>query len=323
MTVFYSLLIFSLKIIIMVIALLLLVAGITAIKSKGRKQTGKISIKPLNSVYQEVSEAMQDQVLTKKERKQLKKMNKANKKDRENNTTKKLFVLEFEGDIKASGVESLREEITAILTTATKADEVVVKLASPGGVVHGYGLAASQLDRIKDRGIQLTIAVDMVAASGGYMMACVADKIIAAPFAIIGSIGVVIQLPNFHRFLKKHNVDFEQLTAGDHKRTLSLFGENTSKGRDKMQEDIEDVHQLFKDFIRHHRPQVDLEKVATGEHWFGTRALDLQLVDELITSDDYLFKAKESADIYHIEFATKKSLSSKVLGKAQQLLSIT
>ena len=217
-------------------------------------------------------------------------------------------------------VEALRREITTILTTATKEDEVLVRLSSPGGVVHGYGLAASQLDRIKDHGIRLTIAVDMVAASGGYMMACVADKILAAPFSIIGSIGAVMQIPNFHRFLKKHNIDFEQLTAGEFKRTLSLFGENTSKGREKVQEDLEDIHHLFKEFIRHHRPQVDLEKVATGEHWFGTRALELNLVDELITSDDYLFNAKEKADIYLIRFATKKSFGDKFFGKAQQLL---
>ena len=108
-----------------------------------------------------------------------------------------------------------------------------------------YGLAASQMQRIRDKKLKLTVCVDKVAASGGYMMAVVADKIIAAPFAVLGSIGVLAQVPNFHRLLKKHDVDFEMLTAGKYKRTLTMFGENTDKGREKFQEDIEDTHVLF------------------------------------------------------------------------------
>ena len=183
----------------------------------------------------------------------------------------RVFVLNFDGDWKASAVNLFREEITAILCVAKPQDEVVVRLESSGGVVHGYGLAASELQRIKDHHIPLTIAVDKVAASGGYMMACVADKILAAPFAIIGSIGVLAQLPNFHRFLKKHDVDFEQITAGQYKRTLSLFGENTSDGRKKFQTEINEAHQLFKQFITEHRPQIDIDKLATGEYWFGQK----------------------------------------------------
>ncbi|WP_432049300.1 protease SohB, partial [Vibrio crassostreae] len=202
-----------------------------------------------------------------------------------------LFVLDFNGSIDAKEVASLREEVTAVLAVAREGDEVLLKLESGGGMVHGYGLASSQLDRIKAAGLPLTISVDKVAASGGYMMACIADKIVSAPFAIVGSIGVIAQLPNFNKLLKKHDIEFEQLTAGEYKRTLTMFGENSDKAREKFKEELEETHGLFKDFIRDHRPALDLDKVATGEHWFGTQAHELGLVDELRTSDDLVVEA--------------------------------
>ena len=229
-------------------------------------------------------------------------------------------MLGFKGDIKASDVSSLREEISALLTFATDNDEIVVLLESAGGTVHGYGLAASQLKRVRDKKIKLTVAVDKVAASGGYMMACVADKIIAAPFAIIGSIGVLTQIPNFHRLLKKHNVDFEQITAGQYKRTLTLFGENTDQDREKVQEELEETHQLFKNFIKENRGDVDIEKIATGEHWYGSQAMELKLVDELKTSDDYLSDAVKNADIYEIQYIRKKPMSEKIISFGAKLL---
>lgn len=175
-----------------------------------------------------------------------------------------LFVLDFNGSIDAKEVASLREEVTAVLAVAREGDEVLLKLESGGGMVHGYGLASSQLDRIKAAGLPLTISVDKVAASGGYMMACIADKIVSAPFAIVGSIGVIAQLPNFNKLLKKHDIEFEQLTAGEYKRTLTMFGENSDKAREKFKEELEETHGLFKDFIRDHRPALDLEKSSNG-----------------------------------------------------------
>lgn len=230
---------------------------------------------------------------------------------------KRIFVMNFHGDIKASACENLREEISAVLSLATPADEVVVKLESGGGMVHSYGLAASQLVRISNKSIPLTICVDKVAASGGYMMACVADKIISAPFAVLGSIGVIAQLPNFHKLLKKNDIDFEMFTAGEYKRTVTMFGENTPKDRAKFVEDLEDTHVLFKEFVNEHRPQVDMARVATGEVWFGRRAKEVNLVDELMTSDEYLQTQAANADIYEVEFAHKKSLPEK-LGFAAQ-----
>jgi serine protease SohB len=227
-------------------------------------------------------------------------------------TKARVYVLDFDGNLRASAVSQLRKEITAVLSMAQARDEVVVRLESRGGMVHAYGLASSQLQRIKDHGIGLTVCVDKVAASGGYMMACVANKILAAPFAILGSIGVLAQMPNFNRLLKKHDIDFEMITAGEYKRTLTLLGENTEKGREKLTEEIEDVHLLFKEFVTQHRPELDIDRVATGESWFGQRALDLALVDELVTSDEYISKACEASDVFEVKYVEKKPLPEKL-----------
>ena len=210
-----------------------------------------------------------------------------------------------------------------MLTLATAMDEVVVKLESGGGMVHSYGLAASQLQRIRNRGVPLTVCVDKVAASGGYMMACIANKIIAAPFAMLGSIGVVAQLPNFNRLLKKHDVDFEMLTAGEYKRTLTLFGENTDKGREKFVEELEQTHELFKVFVQEHRPQVDIDRIATGEVWFGTQAIGKKLVDEINTSDQYLMDQRDSADLYEVRYVAKRSVQERLGLAAEGALSRT
>lgn len=227
-----------------------------------------------------------------------------------------LFVLDFNGSIDAKEVASLREEITAILAVAREGDEVLLRLESGGGMVHGYGLASSQLDRIKAAGLPLTISVDKVAASGGYMMACVADKIVSAPFAIVGSIGVIAQIPNFNKLLKKHDIEYEQLTAGEYKRTLTMFGENTDKARDKFKQELEETHVLFKDFIRERRPSLDLDKVATGEHWFGTQAKELGLVDDIGTSDDIVVAACKDKTVLSVHYVQKKKLADKLAGVA-------
>jgi serine protease SohB len=232
----------------------------------------------------------------------------------------RLFVLDFKGDLRASATASLREEVSALLAVAAEQDQVLLRLENPGGTVHEHGLAASQLVRIRQRGLRLLVAVDKVAASGGYLMACVADHLIAAPFAIVGSIGVVAQLPNFHRLLEEKGVDFEQLTAGRYKRTLSLFGKNTDEGREKLQEEIEDIHDLFKNQIKVYRPQVDVDKVATGEHWYGLRAMELKLVDEIRTSDDFLVAAAKERDLYHLAYKRRRTLPERLLAGAESLL---
>ena len=226
-----------------------------------------------------------------------------------------LFVIDFEGDLQASRVANLREEITAVLSIAGKQDEVLVRIESPGGVIHGYGLAASQLQRVRNRGIPLTVAVDKVAASGGYMMACIANRIIAAPFALLGSIGVVAQVPNFHRFLQGKDIDVEVMTAGEYKRTLTLFGENTEAGREKFQSELDDIHLLFKDFVSEHRPAVDMTEVGTGEAWYGRRALERHLVDELKSSDEYMVEQAGERNVFVVKYVQHKSRVDRLMEK--------
>ena len=293
----------------------------------GRKQSEEkdnIEVKKLNKKYNDMAMAMNVNMLHKEGLKKYLKDEKEKLKGivkelKGGAQKRRVYVVNFHGDIRASAVASLREEITAILTVATEDDEVFIRLESGGGVVHGYGLGASQLMRIRDKNIPLTVSVDKVAASGGYMMACVGNRIMAAPFAIIGSIGVIAQVPNFNKVLKKHDIEYDQFTAGEFKRTVTMFGENTDEAKAKFREEIEDIHALFKDFIVQHRPDVDIVKVSTGESWPGTRALEKNLVDELKTSDDYLLESSKDADIYEVKYVSKKSLGEKI-GFQMQLL---
>ncbi|MDX1451092.1 MAG: protease SohB [Oleiphilaceae bacterium] len=310
--------IFLAKVVTIVLAIMFILAAAGEAALKNRKQERKeLRVDKLNDKLDDTLKELEDHILDKdtlkKQRKAEKKAQKEQQKSGAVEDKKRVYVLSFDGDIKASAVDTFREAVTAVLAIARPdKDEVVVKLESPGGMVHGYGLAAAQLDRIKHRNIPLTACVDKVAASGGYMMACVADKIVASPFAIMGSIGVVAQLPNFHRLLKKNDIDVEILTAGEYKRTLTMFGENTEKGRRKFQEDLEDTHVLFKEYVSEHRPVVDIEKVANGDIWFGSRAKEVNLVDDLQTSDDYLMEACKSADVYTVDVKEKQHLMDKL-----------
>lgn len=245
---------------------------------------------------------------------------KAKPEDEEKKFLAKLFVIDFDGDMAANAAQNLKQEVNAVLSVAKENDEVLIRLKSPGGVVNGYGLAAAQLERFKEKSFNLTVAVDEVAASGGYLMACVANKIVAAPFAIIGSIGVVAQLPNFHRLLEKYDIDYEQFTAGQYKRTVTMFGENTDEGREKFKAELEEIHVVFKEYVAKHRPQVNIDEIATGEHWLGSQALSLNLVDELQTSDAYLLSKLEAFRVIHVGFVERKSLRDstlKILAKIQ------
>lgn len=292
-------------------------------RNKQASEKGHLEVIRLNEQVHHMSDALKLATLDesvkkleeKKIRKEEKEKAKAKKKSAQKNDKEekgKVFVLNFKGDMRASAVNHLREEVTAVLSQASSNDEVVVRLESAGGMVHSYGLASSQLDRIRKRQIPLTVCVDKVAASGGYMMACVADKVLSAPFAILGSIGVIAQMPNFNKVLKKHDVDYELLTAGEYKRTLTMFGENTDKGREKFIEDLEETHSLFKQFVAEHRPQVDISEVATGEIWLGTRAKEVGLVDDLQTSDEYLVSRMDEAEVFEVNYVHKKKIYEKL-----------
>lgn len=300
-----------------VVAFMMIIGMIAALSARNRHvQKGEITVNFLNDSIAEMTDILKESILTKEEMKAEikaeKKKAKLEKKNRQDEPGKRVYVLDFNGDVKADGVESLRHEITAILTIAKPADEVVLRLESPGGQVHMYGLAASQLERLKAQQIPLTVCVDKVAASGGYMMACVANKIIAAPFAVVGSIGVVAELPNFNRVLKRFDVDYNVYTAGEFKRTVTLMGENTEDGIRKFKEELEDTQRLFKALVHRHRPQLDIDKTATGEHWYGSHALANVLIDQLGTSDDYLFELSKKAELFEIKYEIRRSMAEKL-----------
>ncbi|MFT5881209.1 MAG: serine protease SohB [Moritella sp.] len=336
--------VFLAKTLTLVLALFFLVASVFNLSTKHKKKSGRLEITNLSEQFKDVEDELtlhlvsedEANIIEKDQRKAEKKQHKAdvkafkkahkNKADKTDETVvesapERLFVIDFTAGIDAKEVSSLREEITAILSVASSQDEVLVRLESGGGVVHGYGLASSQLERLKQANIKLTVAVDKVAASGGYMMACIADHLIAAPFAIVGSIGVVAQIPNFNRLLKKNSVDIEQLTAGEFKRTLTMFGENDDAGRAKFQLELEETHVLFKNFVSQHRPEMDIDKIATGEHWFGTHAYERGLVDTLQTSDDYLLQANKTKKIYTIKYVVRKKLAEKLAQAASMAIS--
>ncbi|GAB3033932.1 protease SohB [Bowmanella dokdonensis] len=310
---------FTAKALTLVFALLLAAGGLVSLAHRQKSGKGELEIKSLSDRLDDIIDHANQLLLSKDERKKLQKQQKKQQKaDKQSPSKPNLFVVDFKGSMDAHEVDCLREEVTAILCIAKPEDEVLIRLESGGGVVHGYGLAASQLQRLRDAKVKCTVSVDKVAASGGYMMACVADKVIASKFAIIGSIGVIAQLPNFNKLLKKHDIDWEQHTAGQFKRTLTLFGENNEAGRQKFRDELEQVHQLFKHFVQEHRGELDIDKVATGEYWYGSQALELKLVDEILTSDDFLLKQNKERKIYQVKYSIRKNLVEK-LGKAASI----
>jgi len=315
---------FAAKVLTFIVIFLAAIIAFFMILSSREQEREHIEIEKLNDKFDAMRDALESELLSKDELKALKKRRKKTEKEAAKALKKQLregrlepsrpriFLLRFTGDLQASEVDNLREAITAIVAVAQAEDEVVVCVNSGGGLVHNYGLAASQLQRIRHHNIALTVAVDLIAASGGYLMAAVANKILAAPFAIVGSIGVLAQIPNFHRFLEKYDIDVEQHTAGEYKTTLTLLGKNTDKARQKFREELEDTHGLFKQFVQEHRSQLDIDKLATGEHWYGTHALDLKLIDEIMTSDDYLLKRSETADVYEVTYVITETLKDKI-----------
>ncbi|EKY3117257.1 protease SohB [Cronobacter turicensis] len=324
---------FLAKIVTVVVAIVIVIALIANLTQRKKAQRGELRVTRLGEEYKEMKEEVAAALLDphqhkqwhknqKKKNKQEAKAAKARAKRGETAPAGKptLYVLDFKGSIDAHEVTALREEVTAVLAVAKPADEVLLRLESPGGVVHGYGLAASQLQRLRERQIPLTVAVDKVAASGGYMMACVANKIVAAPFAIIGSIGVVAQIPNFNRLLKRNDIDIELHTAGQYKRTLTLLGENTDEGREKFREDLNETHQLFKEFVHSMRPSLDIEAVATGEHWYGVQAQEKGLVDDISTSDDLIIARMQERDVVSLRYLQRKRLMDRFTGSAAQSL---
>lgn len=321
---------FLAKIVTVVVAIAVIVMLIVNATQR-KRQRGELRVVNLSEQYKEMKDDLSLALLDghqqkfwhkaqKKKQKLQAKAAKAKAKlgDSTSSDKPRVWVLDFKGSMDAHEVNSLREEITAVLAAFKPQDQVVLRLESPGGMVHGYGLAASQLQRLRDKNIPLTVTVDKVAASGGYMMACVADKIVSAPFAIVGSIGVVAQMPNFNRFLKSKDIDIELHTAGQYKRTLTLLGENTEEGREKFREELNETHQLFKDFVKRMRPSLDIEQVATGEHWYGQQAVEKGLVDEINTSDEVILSLMEGREVVNVRYMQRKRLIDRFTGSAAE-----
>ena len=295
-----------------VVAAIVFVIGMFVNLSRRQREAEGLKVTNLNARLRRAADGLRYALLPKAERKKLVKQRKKEDKASQSQQRKRVFVVDFRGDIRASGTASLREEVSALLAVAEQNDEVLVRLENAGGLVHEHGLAASQLVRIRERGIPLTVAVDKVAASGGYLMACVADRILAAPFAIVGSIGVLAQVPNFRRLLDERGITVEQVKAGRYKRTVNMFGEVTDEDREKLREELEEVHALFQAMVGRYRPQLDLQRVATGEYWYGSRALELELIDEVGTSDDWLARRVNDADVWKLEWRSHKRLMDKL-----------
>ncbi|GAA3527814.1 protease SohB [Zobellella aerophila] len=318
---FYEYGLFVAKSLTWVLAIVLLVALVTSVIAKQKQLAERLEVDDISARLRRQKQRLQlASAVTEAERKALKQEVKRAKKEAKKAAATlkpKLYVLDFKGSMDAHEVSDLSLEVTALLQLAQPGDEVLLRLESGGGVVHGYGLAAAELGRLKEHGLKLSIAIDKVAASGGYMMACVGEQILAAPFAIVGSIGVVAQLPNFNKLLKKKDIDIELHTAGQYKRTLTLFGENDDEGRAKFREELEVIHQRFKEFIRANRPALVLDKVATGEHWLATDAKELGLVDRLMTSSQYLLDKADSHHVISLRHKPKQTLKDKLAKAAE------
>lgn len=327
---------FLAKIVTVVLAIAAIAAIIVNVAQRNKRQRGELRVNNLSEQYKEMKEELVTALVDSHQQKQWHKAQKKKHKQEAKaakakaakakaklgevatDSKPRVWVLDFKGSMDAHEVNSLREEITAVLAAFKPQDQVVLRLESHGGMVHGYGLAASQLQRLRDKNIPLTVTVDKVAASGGYMMACVADKIVSAPFAIVGSIGVVAQMPNFNRFLKSKDIDIELHTAGQYKRTLTLLGENTEEGREKFREELNETHQLFKDFVKRMRPSLDIEQVATGEHWYGQQAVEKGLVDEINTSDEVILSLMEGREVVNVRYMQRKRLIDRFTGSAAE-----
>jgi serine protease SohB len=307
---------FLLKTVTFLFAVIVLVSTIVRASKHGSDSSnqGKLVITKLNRALENLSLQMKHETLNKKALKKLLKEKKEEhkKESKTNEESTNAYSLRFKGDIQASQVSLLRQEVTAILSVAKPGEEVVISIESPGGAVSGYGLAASQLLRLKDAGLTLTACVDQVAASGGYMMACVADRIIAAPFSIVGSIGVLSQVPNIHRFLQRFDVDVDVLTAGKHKAPITLMGENTEEGKKKHIQDLNAIHQRFKSLVSSHRTDLNIDDVSEGDFWLAEDALELKLVDEIQTSDSYITSLCDSATVFRVQWVPHKSLEERI-----------
>ena len=226
-----------------------------------------------------------------------------------------LYYLEFEGDIQASEAAKLKQEILVCLQVAKPTDVFLILVESSGGSVSNYGDLYSVMEMIKKRGHTLWVAIDRVAASGGYLISLPADKIFATPFALIGSIGVLSEVPNFGGLLDKYGVKMEEYTAGERKMNISMFRENGEEQKEHHRKKLGKIHELFKAQLVKYRggliekKGVDIGELMEGDFWMGENAFELGLVDELKSSVEILLDEKDHFNILKVNYHNEPKMA--------------
>lgn len=232
---------------------------------------------------------------------------------------KTAVLLSFNGDINATEVIEFGRAVSMIVQMKDLVSEVYIIINSGGGVVNGYGLLASEIERLHYSEIETYALIDQVAASGGYMAACVANHVVAAPFAYIGSIGVVSEMPNFNQILSDNGINIEQHTAGKSKRTVTPLGKITDEDRNEFKKKLERIHRSFINHVSHYRNINDADEnknsiIFSGDYWIAeeTVELELGLVDEISTSQEFLLDKMKEYNIIEITFQENKTKKSKL-----------
>jgi serine protease SohB len=232
-----------------------------------------------------------------------------------------IAVVSFDGDVRATKRKIVSALIDELIVNKDKLSEAVVVVNSPGGSVAEYGLLYAEMERIRAAGISLTVCIDTYAASGGYLMSLPANRIVAAPFAFVGSVGVVAYSPNIHRLLKKHDIEPRLFTAGEFKRTVTLIGDDDEEAKQHFQHQLESLHGLFLAAVKKYRTGANFEKIGTGDHWTAeeSQTQNLGLVDHIATSREYLLKLNADRDLVHL--SQKKHMLEGGLGRFAAQLS--
>lgn len=229
-------------------------------------------------------------------------------------------VLRFEGDTMATGRQDFARMVDEVLHNKERIQRVIVVVNSPGGGVSVYGQMFAGMERMRNAGVDVTACVDTYAASGGYLMSVPAQRIIAAPFAMVGSIGVVSEFMNFNKLLRRLGVEPMTITAGELKRTVTPLSEVTEENKAAYKAQLEAIHRQFIAVVKKYR-EVDADRVCTGNHWTAAESVELKLnlVDGLATSQEYLFEANQTEDLVTIS-KLQNPYEKSVLGLARRFI---
>jgi protease-4 len=206
---------------------------------------------------------------------------------------KAIAVIDVKGDILSS--EKVVKEIEKY-DEDSSVRAIVLRVNSPGG-----GIAQSQeiYKAVKEADKEIIASLGSVAASGGYYISCGADRIIANPGTITGSIGVITTFPKYHQLLKKIGVEWEVIKSGEHKDIGSPYRDMTVEEKRLFQDVIDDLFDQFVEVVSVERdiPKEEVLKLADGRIFSGNQAHELGLVDEIGTFSDAIRIAGERGGI--------------------------